>query len=143
MEKTYEMRRQHLKTLVDKLGRGGIAAVAKKIDVNASYLSRCLYPPEKAGRKNIGDEIATRLDEHFPSWKGASITSLHSPAAAYSVEPTRDSISPAAVMFGHVFDKLSPADQFDLWVDLKKRVMNYPEVEREYLADIVKYLTLI
>lgn len=71
MEQIYEQRRKDLKAFVAKLGRGGIARISREAEIDASYLSRCLYPPGKDGKKNIGDEIVTKLNTHFPDWSGA------------------------------------------------------------------------
>ena len=74
VEKTYEERRQNLRSLVERLGHGGIAKIAKEIDVEANYISRCLYAPDKKGRKNIGDETVIKLDKAYPGWqRGAHI----------------------------------------------------------------------
>lgn len=68
MQETYEKRRAALRNLVNSMGRGGIARVARELSVEASYISRALYPPDKAGRKNIGDETVVKLNEKFPGW---------------------------------------------------------------------------
>ena len=82
MEQTYEERRLDLKSLVKQMGRGSIAKIASEIGVDASYVSRCLYEAGKAGKKNIGDEIALKPDAKYPQWRGArkadeSIHKLH------------------------------------------------------------------
>lgn len=64
----FETRRLALKALVDGLGRGGRAEVAKRIEKEASYVSRLLYPPGKDGRKRIGDELMEALTRAYPSW---------------------------------------------------------------------------
>jgi len=69
MQETYEKRRTALRKLVDSLGRGGIAHIARELGVEASYVSRALYPLGKAGRKNIGDETVVKLNEKFPGWQ--------------------------------------------------------------------------
>lgn len=69
VEKIYEQRRQDLKRLIEKMGRGSIASVAKTIDVEPNYISRALYPPGKDGKKNIGDELVIKLDRHYPEWR--------------------------------------------------------------------------
>ena len=71
MEKIYEKRRTDLAAFIKSIGRGAIARISEAADIDASYLSRCLYPPGKAGKKNIGDEIAIKLDQHFPEWRDA------------------------------------------------------------------------
>ena len=71
MEEIYKQRREDLLALVKKLGRGSIARISREADIDASYLSRCLYEPPKKGYKNIGDEIVVKLDNKFPEWRGA------------------------------------------------------------------------
>jgi len=68
MEKIYESRRTDLKSMIDQMGRGAIAKVATDIEVDPNYLSRCLYPPGKKGKKNIGDEMVIKLNEKYPQW---------------------------------------------------------------------------
>jgi hypothetical protein len=72
METLYEHRRASLKKLVEGYGHGGIVRVAESIGVDEGYLARTPYPPGKAGRKNIGESIALRLDQRYPGWAAAS-----------------------------------------------------------------------
>ena len=69
VKEIYEQRRQDLKRLIEKMGRGSIASIAKVIDIEPNYISRALYPPGKDGKKNIGDELVTKLDQHYPGWR--------------------------------------------------------------------------
>ncbi|HHW4669436.1 MAG TPA: S24 family peptidase [Xylella fastidiosa subsp. multiplex] len=62
----YEMRRLALKALSDKLGYGGKAMIAAKIGKDSSYVSRMLYPPKKAGRKRIGEDMLELLVRAYP-----------------------------------------------------------------------------
>lgn len=75
VESIFENRRQALLALINPRGRGSIAAVAKKLGVEPNYLSRCLYPVGKKGKKNIGDETVAKLDDHYPGWQKLSGTS--------------------------------------------------------------------
>ena len=68
MNEIYEERRLALKAMVEQMGRGAIVEIAQKLDVDQSYVSRCLYPPSKAGCKKIGDAMVTKLDAHYPGW---------------------------------------------------------------------------
>lgn len=68
MEEIYEKRRLVMKELIDSIGHGAIAQIAKEIEVEPNYLSRCLYPPGKPGRKNIGDEIVMRMLRKRMKW---------------------------------------------------------------------------
>lgn len=70
MKKEYEERRKQLLSLIQSLGRGGIARVAATIGVEPNYLSRMLYPEGKSGKKNIGDEMITKLSAAYPQWIG-------------------------------------------------------------------------
>lgn len=63
-----EQRRLALKALVDQLGHGGIAAVARAINMDASYVSRLLYPTGKGSAKGIGETVADRIEAAFPGW---------------------------------------------------------------------------
>ncbi len=60
------MRRLALKALSDKLGYGGKAMIAAKIGKDSSYVSRMLYPPKKAGRKRIGEDMFELLVRAYP-----------------------------------------------------------------------------
>lgn len=51
-----------------RTGRGGITAVSSQIGVSESYISRCLYPPNKAGRKRIGDDFVLKMNKVYPGW---------------------------------------------------------------------------
>lgn len=64
----HEIRRASLKRLVESLGHGGITLVSSKTGIDPSYVSRMLYPPEKSGAKNIGEELADKLAAAFPDW---------------------------------------------------------------------------
>lgn len=59
----YEKRRLLLVAKIDEIGRGGIAKVAKQCDIDATYLSRLLYPEGKAGKKRIGEDIKEKLEK--------------------------------------------------------------------------------
>lgn len=72
MEEIYETRRIALKQMIESMGRGAITQVANRIGVDPSYVSRLLYEDGKKGKKNIGDEIVTKLDEHYPLWDKTS-----------------------------------------------------------------------
>ncbi|WP_288079003.1 S24 family peptidase [Pseudomonas sp.] len=63
------IRKANLQLLIDRqygIGtRGAKAAFAKTIDVQPDYLSRCLYPPGKKGGKNIGEDVARRIEKVY------------------------------------------------------------------------------
>jgi len=61
-----ETRRLALKSLVDSLGRGGVAAVAGKIGKAPDYVSRMLYEPGKDGKKGIGENTWDALVAAYP-----------------------------------------------------------------------------
>lgn len=64
----YEERRLALKAIVDSLGRGGSAEVARRIGRQASYVNRLLYPPGKDGAKRIGDALVVAITHAYPNW---------------------------------------------------------------------------
>lgn len=53
----YEIRRKNLEYLIKIKCQGNAAAFARIISKDSTYINRCLYPPQKKGKKNIGDEI--------------------------------------------------------------------------------------
>lgn len=63
---TYEIRRHNLQALMDEEygtgARGAKSKLAKRLDKQPDYISRCLYPPEKPGRKNIGEDFARQIE---------------------------------------------------------------------------------
>lgn len=69
-----ELRRLHLIALIDSIGHGGISKVAMEIGKEASYVSRMLYEPGKAGGKPVTERTADLLDEAFPDWQRKSET---------------------------------------------------------------------
>jgi phage repressor protein C with HTH and peptisase S24 domain len=87
----FEQRRLALKKLVDDLGRGGRATVAKQIKKEPSYIARLLYPPGKPGRKRIGDELLEAITRAYPNWLSEAPPPARSTAAplAPSVFPPR------------------------------------------------------
>lgn len=66
----YEQRRLALKALTDELGRGSLAKISSRIGKDASYVSRMLYEPGKAGRKRIGEDTWSLLLGAFPEQLG-------------------------------------------------------------------------
>lgn len=69
----HELRRQSLVKLVEKLGKGGITRVAAAIGKEPNYVSRMLYPSDKKGQKNIGEDSWDDLVRAYPEisseWK--------------------------------------------------------------------------
>lgn len=64
----FEKRRKALRALVDSMGRGAIASVAKQIGIEPSYVSRLLYTEDKKGGKRMGEDTATALTKAFPGF---------------------------------------------------------------------------
>lgn len=64
----FEKRRQALRALVDSIGRGAIAGVAKQIGIEPSYVSRLLYPENKKGCKRMGEDTALALTKAYPTF---------------------------------------------------------------------------
>ncbi len=59
----YEKRRLLLVSAIGEIGRGGIAKIAKQCDIDATYLSRLLYPEGKSGKKRIGEDIKEKIEK--------------------------------------------------------------------------------
>lgn len=66
---TYEIRRHNLQALMDEEygtgARGAKSKLAKRLDKQPDYISRCLYPLDKPGRKNIGEEFARQIEAEY------------------------------------------------------------------------------
>lgn len=77
----YDRRRSALQSLVDSIGRGGIAAVANAIGKSPSYVSRMLYPPGKPGFKRIGEDSLEPLANAYPEFFGSDVSTLQIVAA--------------------------------------------------------------
>lgn len=75
----YEERRLALKSLVDTLGRGGIARVATRLNIEPSYVSRMLFPAGRNGRKRIGEDMLDALVEAYPDWFASSYVTQKTP----------------------------------------------------------------
>lgn len=93
----YEERRGALQSLVDRLGRGGIAAIAQKIGKEPNYVSRMLYPEGKRGRKRIGEDSVQALAVAYPELFSAPAT-LVTPAQAPYESPAEDDGLPDLVI---------------------------------------------
>lgn len=63
MENKYESRRLRLKKLIDKYAEGKISRFAEIIGRDPSYISRMLYPANKAGRKRIADNMMEHIEK--------------------------------------------------------------------------------
>lgn len=92
----FEKRRQALRALVDSMGRGAIASVAKQIGIEPSYVSRLLYPEDKKGGKRMGEDTATALTKAFPGFfigENALFDDAGLPAAPPYIPPVAPPIS--------------------------------------------------
>lgn len=81
----YEHRRQRLLELRNSgvfAGRGGISELAKATGVDASYISRLLYPEGKKHKKRLGDEVVDKLRASLglcPGWFDLPLGSMLDP----------------------------------------------------------------
>ena len=67
----YENRRQNLAALMDAYCDGKVAVLAERLERSPSYVSRMLYPEDKAGKKRIGEDMAERIEFAFNIERGA------------------------------------------------------------------------
>lgn len=84
----YEHRRLRLLELFDTKrygGHGGLARMAKDTGVDASYLSRLRYPPDKKGRKRLADEVIHSIQVGIGLAPGWFDMPLGTPATARSM----------------------------------------------------------
>lgn len=72
----YEFRRTKLLELINKMGRGGRVRVSEAIGKSPDYISRMLYPKDKAGHKGIGEDSVELIERAFPGWLGNIETSF-------------------------------------------------------------------
>jgi hypothetical protein len=76
-----DIRRQNLRDLMDRTyglnARGAQTRIAEALNKPQNYISRCLYPSEKDGAKNIGEDFAREIEETFNLAKYA-MDRLHS-----------------------------------------------------------------
>jgi hypothetical protein len=61
-------RKKALRRLIDQEYGGVIARMAKAVDIDASYLTRCMWPKEKKGYKEIGVEVIDKIALKHPNW---------------------------------------------------------------------------
>lgn len=113
MEEIYELRRLVLKESVDALGRGGIASIAKALEVEPNYISRCLYPPGKPGRKNIGDELVIRAMERLPEL-GMKLDDINKTLRTGSAAAKETEIQPEAAEAASIISSLDSKDRAEI-----------------------------
>lgn len=97
----YEQRRHALRELKERLGRGGIARIAAEIGKEPNYVSRMLYPPEKEGRKRIGEDSVELLDKKFPGWLSGEVVDPPLPVPAVREGYTRIPVLEVSPSAGH------------------------------------------
>lgn len=107
----HDLRRNALQTLVSGFGRGGLAQVARAAGIDQSYLSRMLYPPEKAGGKNIGEDLADKLTAAYPEWLGSGQTNVAAAPIGARQIPLIDSVQ--AGMWTEIADAYAMGDGSD------------------------------
>lgn len=83
----YEMRRLDFIDLKDSMGRGAYRKISDKTGIDGSYLSRMAYPEGKAGKKNIGDDVAQVLDKHYPLWRKRELEDMGVPVTDETSSP--------------------------------------------------------
>lgn len=63
------IRKANLQLLIDReygIGKHGAKAeFARRLGKQADYISRCLYPAEKKGGKNVGEDFAREIEREF------------------------------------------------------------------------------
>lgn len=93
----YEQRRQAMLRLRKRLEPGAVGKIAEAIGKDASYISRMLSLPDKAGHKRITEDFADLLNVAFPGWLVAKedfiqdiATAPHQPDPTGLPHPTDD-----------------------------------------------------
>ncbi|MBO2923967.1 helix-turn-helix transcriptional regulator [Pseudomonas asiatica] len=63
------IRKANLQLLIDRQfgpgKHGAKAEFARRLDKQADYISRCLYPPGKKGGKGVGEDFAREIEKEF------------------------------------------------------------------------------
>lgn len=67
-EDRFESRRQLFEKVINERCGGSIRVAAEMLGIAESYVSRMLYPQGKRNKKNIGDDMMSRIDKIFPGW---------------------------------------------------------------------------
>jgi len=87
----YEVRRTKLLALINQMGRGGRVRVSQAIGKSPDYISRMLYPKDKAGHKGIGEDSVELIEKAFPGWLGTGDSlpvGAREPTSEYRVPAT-------------------------------------------------------
>lgn len=79
----YERRRLRLLALRDERCDGKSAVLARKIEREASYVTRMLYPEGKAGRKRISDDMMEIIEKAFDLPRGWLDQTEYTPEAPH------------------------------------------------------------
>ena len=64
----YEHRRQCLIGLIEAKYKGSSAAFSRAAGISADYVSRLRYPEGKKHKKNMGEDIESKISEIHPDW---------------------------------------------------------------------------
>ena len=78
-----ELRQAWVRRIIDTREKGNKAAFGRKIGAESSYVGRMLYPPEKNGGKNIGEDMVKKIIAAYPKDPPPALT------GAYEVAPER------------------------------------------------------
>lgn len=139
-------RKARLRELLDHSCGGVIAVLAQKIERNDSYVSRMLYPPNKAGAKPVGDKMMRVIEKAFSLPRAWFDMPMHSALPGADPVPSNNSVrllAPDPGVEAHRVPRI-------VW---PFRLVNYsritalqrsmgPKLAQEALDDIDKYLDL-
>lgn len=119
----YEYRRRALQKLINTRFGGVIARFADATDMNPSYVSRMLYEPGKAGRKNIGEDTIEKVESAL------SVPGYFSPQGGIPEAPAELALSPEERRLQELFQvalqrKALDADAMKLLETMLKREMD-------------------
>ena len=120
MENDFAQRRKALQELVQSFGRGGIARLAKELDVNPTYVSRMLSSPDSKQHRQVTGDMVLKITAMYPYWLTGNTHGTKETATARESSPTERETKALADMIAKL-----PSNERKLLVDfLKARVQN-------------------
>lgn len=121
-----DIRRENLRTLMNREFsgvRGAQSRLAERLGKSQNYVSRCLFSPDKAGAKNIGEDFAREIEQAF----GLAQHELDDPELARRVMGAAPAVQNKAdelELIGNLspWHSETPLDEDEVFVPLYKEV---------------------
>lgn len=120
----YTIRQERLQSLIDGEPYNGVyAKFAKATGIDASYVSRMLYPEGKKGRKRIGEDIVEKINAAHPGWETRNILA-QMPEVEYKVSSVTQDLN---ALNNSVIEKLChmTVDDQECWIMFIRAAANF------------------